>query len=389
MKIKYGFIAFFLFFTFVTVNAQTGRTVGPLLQTQWHQEEPFNILPDGRRVPWIGCGTIALAQIMKYHNYPVRGRGQSEPYNLRNGNGAQPSVIFNVAYDWNNMLNTYTGIETEQQRNAAAALVYHIAVAWGRDYISGGQGIGDHAANGNRIRTLTEFFGYDNSIQTLFRINYDDVLWEAIIREQLDAGLPVICWGSNLTRTVDHEFVIDGYDNSGRFHINWGWGGDADGWYSLGDLTPRRSIDRGSDFNFNSNNQITINIRPDAGGIEGNAGYGLSLERFTPNKTSVSHNEAFEVIVSVRRIGLQPFPGGQLGIALVNNRGEIVQVIRSVSWDNITGGTGTIRNCIIPATVSAGRYQLRILSRPAGAAEWRIVTVSNAGVPNSIDFTVR
>ena len=44
----------------------TRHVAGPFVSTQWHQKSPFNDLISG----YAGCGTIAVAQIMKFHEYP-------------------------------------------------------------------------------------------------------------------------------------------------------------------------------------------------------------------------------------------------------------------------------------------------------------------------------
>jgi len=43
------------------------ESYGPMLQTQWHQGWPYNSLCETHPA---GCGVIALAQVMKYHDYP-------------------------------------------------------------------------------------------------------------------------------------------------------------------------------------------------------------------------------------------------------------------------------------------------------------------------------
>ena len=49
--------------------------------------------------------------------------------------------------------------------------------------------------------------------------------------DEVAAGRPVLYTGN--TESGGHAFVCDGYDESGLFHINWGWGGSGDGYFSL------------------------------------------------------------------------------------------------------------------------------------------------------------
>jgi len=357
-----------------TTEAQTPRIiVEPLLKTQWGQGNPFNsVLPMvSNNRPLTDCSNIAIAQIMRFHRHPIRGSGQSEPYTMNNGI-LLPSLIFNVNYDWNNMLNTYTSSATEQQRNAVASLVYHIGVSREFDWSNLSSRLSVQEA-------LSTFFGYDKSIQRHYRIYYDDATWEALIREQLDAGLPVYYWGTNQKKTPSHTFVIDGYDNTGKFHINWGWNGRDDGYYSLNALNP-------PNYDFNYDQTIVINIKPDKGGVGSNE---MALHDFTSEKTSVLQNERFTVTARIRSMGF--YTGGQIGAALVNNNGNIVAVIGMVSLNPLnSGGTWlrTINNCTVPNTVAKGQYRLCIVTRPEGG-DWKLVTLSLPDTPKSIDFTVR
>jgi hypothetical protein len=361
-------------------NGTVPGVVGPLLKTRWGQGVPFNnLLPvDNNGVRAItGCSVISLAMLMKYHNHPIRGTGQSEPYTMSNGIHV-PSVDFNVDYDWDNMLNIYTANATEQQRDAVATLVYHVGSARGRDYFTG-----RHINSWPVV--LTNFFGYDKSIRQLQRIYYDDAAWEAIIREQLDAGLPVHKRGNNQPNTSDHEFIIDGYDSEGRFHINWGWNGRDDGWFFLNELNPGNHC-------FNYGNAIIINIKPDQGGVS--AGYEMGLLHFTSSENTVSQNERFTVSVRIRNVSsLDGFSGGQIGIALVNSSGNIVDVIGSANIGLLNANTGFVNpsniNCFVPETVATGQYSLRAVIRTTGG-EWKIITKSAVGndVPNGIEFTV-
>jgi len=54
---------------------------------------------------------------------------------------------------------------------------------------------------------------------------------------QIDSLLPIIYSGSG---SGGHSFILDGYDNSGRFHFNWGWRGDYDGWFVSTVLNPNK-----------------------------------------------------------------------------------------------------------------------------------------------------
>ncbi|MCL2219881.1 MAG: C10 family peptidase [Chitinispirillia bacterium] len=355
----------------LTESRHSGTVVGPLLKTKWGQGVPYrNMLPAGHRS---FCNLVAASQIMKYHSHPARGKGQSAAYTMKNGVEVPP-LNFNVAYDWDNMLNTYRRDgkgSDERQRNAAATLIYHAGVGRGRDFITG------NSKNPWPL-VLTAFFGYDKSIQNHYRAYYDDASWEAMIREQLDAGLPVLCNGRN--QTTNHYFVIDGYDNTGKFHINFGWSGKHDGWYPLNAVRE-----------WNRNQYIVTNIKPDKGGVP--AGYEMALSKFTAGKTSVPQNELFTVTAAFRNVSaLDTFPGGQAGVALVDANGKIAEVIgrRNTPVRRPGGVTSSYGiNCFVTEAVRPGQYRVVAVIRPTGG-EWKVITKSAVGngVPNAINITI-
>jgi len=351
-------------------NSQGKVIVGPLLKTHWTQGDPYNsMLPmvdGGKRHASAGCMPVAMAQIMRYHKHPKRGNGQSKPYTTKILGIEIPSVNFEIDYDWDNMLDKYTSNATERQRNAVATLMYHVGVSMNTEYkdnASSGKGTG--------VGELATFFGYDKGTLYLLRKYYDDAAWEAIIKEQLDLGLPI--WADvGGEKGGAHSIVIDGYDNKGKFHINWGWGGNRDGYYSIAKLALETET---KDFC----KEIRINIMPDKGGV---ARYAMALDTFTVAKTAVTQNEPFTVAAKINKQSVSPFDG-QMGAALADSKGNIAAVVGFANfWSKSI-------NCFVPDSVKAGQYSLRIVTRPTGG-EWSVVTLYNRtnGITNAINITV-
>ena len=132
---------------------------------------------------------------------------------------------------------------------------------------------------------------------------------------------------------------------------------------------------------------FTVNAEPGTTG----GGYGLALTSFASSMTSVRQNERFTVTMTPRNVGMNAFPGGQVGAALVDDNGRIVEVIGTRNRSTLNAGSisGALEfNCTVPNTVRTGQYRLMTVVRPSGG-EWRIATLALAGVPNSINFTVR
>jgi len=366
-------------------NSQGKTITGPLLETQWWMRSPYiDLAPEKSR---IGCGGVAGVQIMRYHKHPIRGIGQSEAYTTTHGVNV-PSVNFeNFVFDWDNTLNRYTANSgTEPQRKTIAEIYYHVTVGIKMDFGKNGAG-GTMRSFDDIMVGLTTYFGYDKSVKRLERIYYDDTTWERTIKEQLDARLPILYHGTDEKRSFDHMVIIDGYDNnSGKYHVNWGWNGAWDGWYYLHALNTDAN-------NINYNHRMWINIKPDAGGIAPD--YEIVLDKFSVQRTSVAHNERFEVYTYMKNVNNSSarFLGGQAGAALTDNNNNIVAIIGTSAmgegsfWSKLEDRP---INCSVPNTVSSGQYSLKIATKRTGG-DWKIVTLSaiRDGVPTALDFEVR
>lgn len=234
--------------------------IKPLVTTLWDQGSPYNALcpEDSYGRSYTGCVATAIAQIMNYHEWPVKGTGSTSyiPTNIKE---TQTANFGATTYDWANMADTYTGNETEAQKNAVATLMYHCGVASYMEYSSSASGAGTTDA----MMALINNFGYDKSIHYYFRDNYHIGDWENMIYENLANVGPVYYDGEN--DEGGHAFVCDGYKD-GYFHINWGWSGVSNGYFRLSALNPNVQGAGGTSAGYNVGQGILLNIKPDAGG---------------------------------------------------------------------------------------------------------------------------
>lgn len=249
--------------------------VEPLVKTKWNQDTPFNnAIPRyaSGYAPFVtGCTSTAMAQLMKFHNYPSRGIG-SNSYGVTYG--ASKTITYSADfgatnYDWANMLDDYSHGYTDAQANAVATLMYHAGVSEWTIYNwteNGGSSADDrHAAQG-----LINNFGYDKSMRRGVRKYYTDAEWDEIIYNELAEGRPLMYSGSS--DAGGHTFVCDGYDAERHlFHINWGWGGYCDDYFALigaKALTPNGTGIGGgaAGSSYTIDQTINYNIRPDQGG---------------------------------------------------------------------------------------------------------------------------
>lgn len=222
------------------------NNVDPLVTANWHQGIPYNDAcpedPDGPNGHTLaGCIAIAMAQIMYYHRYPEIGYGQHSYYS--NKYDTIKADFGNTTYRWNEMVD-------EIYHNpipAVAELVFHCGVSINTSYSPTASG----AFTLLCVDALINYFKYSQKAKYIFRadttINYIDSLIY-----NLSQNKPVIyrggAWGG-------HSFICDGFDNSGYFHFNFGWGGEADGYYNLDNLVP-------NGYNITAQQAAIINISP-------------------------------------------------------------------------------------------------------------------------------
>lgn len=200
------------------------QEVGPLTTSRWGQGCYYNeACPvDSAGLchhASAGCVAIAMAQILYYHKSPLIGNGEisysCNPYGILGTNFGE------TTYLWEAMTDTLHGSNL-----AVAQLIYHCGLAVKMQY-------GTHQSSSTFTAANTAFRQYFNYPSTMlcYRINYDNETWKDIIKHDLDRGLPVYYRG--ISSIGGHAFVCDGYDPNGLFHFNFGWDGNANGYFSL------------------------------------------------------------------------------------------------------------------------------------------------------------
>jgi len=246
------------------VSTRNGRSaVEPLIKTRWNQQSPYwDMTPiyeganpecQGQQC-LVGCMAVAMAQVMNYYKWPKSVPNGLPGYDIRSTHGSDVKIwhidsLEAVSFDWDNMLDTYnvvnpeTGaqeqIGTEVERHAVATLLRYCGQSVKASY---GVDNGTSSKYGEDQKALTRYFDYPAATFLQKRSRYSIDGWEEIIYGEVAAGRPVLYCG-----TIDpddgHAFICDGYDGDGLFHINWGWEGECDGYYSLSVLNPYEEYD--------------------------------------------------------------------------------------------------------------------------------------------------
>ncbi|MBR7022782.1 MAG: C10 family peptidase [Bacteroidales bacterium] len=145
--------------------AKATTVVDNLLSTTWDQIHPYNALcprdPSTNQLTVTGCMATAMAQIMKYWDYPVRGK--SENFYSTPKYGTLYVNFGESEYDWANIPSFLTNASTQEQIEAVATLMYHCGVAVNMQY--------DIASNGGSLANSTaldyaypSYFNYSSSV---------------------------------------------------------------------------------------------------------------------------------------------------------------------------------------------------------------------------------
>ena len=229
---------------------------------QWGQNKPYNTYIPKHDL--VGCSATAIAQIMAYHKWPMRGFGSYSYYH---------PIYGEIAVNFDNLYNWYSMGDLDK-----ALISYHVGVTMNMIY--------SHTLSTawpvpNKLR---KHFGYEMS-NLLAKKNDTDLAWEKKIKDSLDEKRPVWYSGDNLVG--GHAFVIDGYkfdEESKMYHINFGWSGYSNGWYELSALKA-----------FNDKQHAIFDMRPNNDPSFGGLGkvtiFNLKTKRFLFSKGSLKSTE--------------------------------------------------------------------------------------------------
>lgn len=252
-------------------SAETSSSVSPLLgNIEWDQTSPYNnMCPryDSVHVAATGCVATAMAQVMAYYKYPKQLKADIPGYvNRWNGIPMEIPTITREegVYDWDNMLPKYNkeANATQQQKDAVAKLMYHCGAAVKMSY-------GPESAAAVSATKLAKYFGYDADLMMdLNRSTFSLDKWMQIIDTELAAGRPVLYSGQ--ASDGGHQFICDGIDGEGLYHINWGWSGSQNGYFDLSLLNPEKggTGSGNSTEGYNRLCSMTIGIAPDNGVVD-------------------------------------------------------------------------------------------------------------------------
>lgn len=244
------------------------RTIDPLIPYKWGQGSPWNnALPldpsDGKRVI-TGCINTSMAQLIAYYGLiGVNGKlwrrsiPPTKQYTTCSGTkNAQIMPALPELYIDYNAINHYKAEDFNKTKNPdgykmIGLLMRQLGCMNKVSYRSSVTttsmanslaGYKNLLHLGDSAKCIASSSGLDDFIDTIYN--------------ELEQGYPVNMAGCNSKGTGGHAFICDGYNaETNKFHFNWGWNGNYDGWFDMSLL--KAGVD---DFSYKK--QAIVGIHP-------------------------------------------------------------------------------------------------------------------------------
>ena len=341
--------------------------IKPLLTTKWNQHSPYNLFcpyDEVNDAPSVtGCVATAMAQIMKYHEYPS-------------------------AYNWSLMKDDY---DSGDESAAAQEVAKVMKDAGASVYMEYSANVSSAIVDGIS-EAFRNTFGYSISTELVSRAYFTAQEWDELIYSNLENKMPVYYGGTAIDIDdskgylqgveAGHGFVVDGYDGKGLYHVNWGWGGLSDGFFLLSLLDPDNQGAGGTSGSegYTIRASAIVGIKPVKPTEKAVTTRRLRASSFSvvDGQTTLSRSSSSEDFPSFKtKIGIGNFitgsEDGTFDVGLLLCKGnELLSLLDSKSSTDFPKGTGYLIDLEskIGKGLSNGTYQLRAVCRESGKEDW-------------------
>ncbi|MBP3838009.1 MAG: C10 family peptidase [Prevotella sp.] len=238
----------------------------------WGQSWPFNAYApkQNNRSCYAGCVATGISTAMRWHKWPNKAKGKvSYTWNRQtlslnfDGSGSE-----NAAYNWAQMpagitsggVNRETNQRvTDVQADNIGRLLRDVGYAIKMAYSTSGSGAYVYDWRGPAVQN----FGYKSGISWVQRSRYTKQQWMDAIEKELRDNGPVVFAG--YSSGGGHCFNIDGTATNGYVHVDWGWTGSENGWYSIDVMEPGSQGIGGGSGGYSTGQELVLNMIPDRG----------------------------------------------------------------------------------------------------------------------------
>ncbi len=362
---------------FLTVTAYS-QEVAPMVKANFSQSEPFNDLCPHSAAA--GCGPVAIAEILSYYKSPEHGIGTVTYVNTKNDETISENLD-DFYFDWDNILDNYVlGEYTDTEALSVAKLVYSCGVTMNVTY-----GLSTSTTNKHRmVYNLQHHLFISPESRYLNREHYSTAEWIEMLNSQLTSGHPVFYRGTNThsdNSEVGHMFVIDGVNESGLYHANWGHGGKGNKFTDLNVLNQgaEDGLPGGKNVCYNFKQAMMINCYP----VDDVSELPLQWcdlmipitlnDDETVNQVKVKLGQSFKLGTKVTNCASDACDVNYKWSLLQD--GEEVKSLASGQWSNFTPfyNVKIEKFMSIPSSISNGEYTLVLMTKSSLAPEWQLV----------------
>ena len=176
-------------------QTSTMSAIEPLIKTQWHQSNPYNLMTpisknsNGEEKHCVtGCVATAFAQVMNYWQWPKE--CPAIPSYTTSSLNLQLDELPATTFKWDLIQRDYDySNEVNDNTHAVAELMRYVGQALHMDYTVTESGIAVQPL------VLMETFNYSRNLRKILHENFTTAEWEDIIYQDLAAGRPVIYEG--------------------------------------------------------------------------------------------------------------------------------------------------------------------------------------------------
>ncbi len=353
----------------------SGGSIAPLLQSEWDQGNPYNLLcpEDGGQHSVTGCAATAMAQVMYFWQWPKQTVAEIPGYKSSDKGFVMPAIPAGKSIDWDNMLPKYTGNETDAQKQAVAELMLLCGTAVQMNYTASSSA----ASTSYVADAWVNYLDYDAATIYENRSSYRLAAWNQKVYDELAAGRPVLYAGQS--SGGGHAFVIDGYGGDDYFHVNWGWGGGSNNYFLLSILDPGSnsgigassstdgySYDQGAIFGAQPNTGVIPTITPIMTTSSISAPSGLEVTR-----TATTQDFQVDVAASFWNMtGKTCTFDMAYGFYDETDNLLAVATLWSYTLENTYGYGNAKATISFGANITSGSYIIKPISRETGAETW-------------------
>ena len=349
----------------------------PMITTNWAQTAPYNSKcpdVDGTHCK-TGCTATALAQVLRYHEYPSGKTTKIPSYTtstLRIYMPELPATTFN----WSKMPDNLTEDTPQDEIDEVAKLMLYCGQATDMNYTPNGSGAYTYKIPDR----LPQYFGYPKTMHYLYRDSYDELEWDSLLVNELTNRRPVIYTAyTNLGQ--GHTFICDGYDGNGMYHINWGWNGIGNGYFRI---SVAHAKDEGLNeeiSNYHLSMKQTALVGLKTSGVDEYVapkefyraysrpslknGRSYSRTSSASNFTDITFKQSFVNTSSTTRKLSH-------GVALYSSDGEIISVLSSSTANLSAGGIKSYEAADLSFGngIAEGHYYIKAVYKRSSSANW-------------------